>query len=79
MRPECKEWYQFVKHSIRLTVYDETIDKTRMVLLYCITSFSEVCVAKIIVQEIQACSKKKKGTIHFPCLIYALYKRQDMP
>ncbi|XP_050897781.1 uncharacterized protein LOC127104648 [Lathyrus oleraceus] len=35
--------------------------------------------AKIIVQEIQASSKKKEGTIYFPCLITALCKNHGMP
>ncbi|XP_050877415.1 uncharacterized protein LOC127081176 [Lathyrus oleraceus] len=47
--PESKVWYQFVKYSLRPTAYNETVNKARLVLLHCITSFSEINIAKIIV------------------------------
>lgn len=79
MRPECKVWYQFVKHSLHHTTHNETVDKAKLLLLYCITLFSEVNMGKIIVQEIQACSKKKRRMVYFPFLITALYKRHEVP
>lgn len=47
--PESKVWYQFAKHSLGPTAHNVTVSKDRLVLLNCVTSFSEVNVAKIIV------------------------------
>lgn len=63
LRHESKVWYQFIKHYLRPTTHIETISKARLVLLHCITSFSEVSVVKGIVQEIQTYSKKKEGMV----------------
>lgn len=60
---EAKIWYQFIKHPLRPTTHNETLNKARVVLLHCNTTFSTFNVAKIIVQEIHACSKKNDEVI----------------
>lgn len=73
-----KAWYQFIKHSLCPTAHNETVNRAIQVLLHCITSFSAMNVAKIILQEIQACSKNKDDMICFPCLISTLCKRKGV-
>lgn len=75
---EPKVWYLFIKHPMKPTLDNETINKDRLVLLHCITKFNTMNISKIIVQEIQACSKKKDDMIYFPCLITTLWKRQGV-
>lgn len=69
LRLESKVWYKFLKHSLCPTTHSETISKSRLLLLHCITSMSAINIRKIIVQEIHAFSKKKDGMVYFPCLI----------
>lgn len=48
-------------------------------LMGCIITLNLVNKSEIIVQEMQACSKKKDGMIYFPCLITTLRNRQGVP
>lgn len=43
---ESKVWYQYVKLFLRPTAHNETVNKSRLVLLHCINSSSEVNVVK---------------------------------
>lgn len=69
-------WYQFLKHSLKPTTHNETINKAQLVILHYITTYNLVNVSKIVCQEIQACSKKQNDVIYFPCLIISLCKRK---
>lgn len=73
--PKPKVWYQFLKHSLKPIVHNETVNKARLVLVHCITIFSLTNISKIIVQEIQACSKRNDRMICFLCIIISLCKR----
>lgn len=53
--PESKAWYQFIKHSVKPTTHNETVNKQRLALLHCITAGYDINVGRIIMQEIQAC------------------------
>lgn len=76
--PEAKAWYQFIKHSVKPTTHNETVNKQRLALLHCITAGNDVNVGKIVMQEIQACARKKDGMLYFPCLITALCVKQGV-
>lgn len=79
MRPKSKVWYQFLKHFLRPTTHNETVSKSILLLLHCITSMSKINIGKIIVQEINACSKRKDGMVYFHCLITLLCMHQGVP
>ena len=49
LRPEPKIWYQLIKHLLIPISHNEIINKARLVLLHCITSFNIVNVENIIV------------------------------
>lgn len=61
LRPKPKIRYPFIKHPLKPIDHNETVSKARLVLLHYIITFNTMNVAKIIVQEIQAFSKKKDG------------------
>ena len=72
LKPESKDRYLFIKHSLNPTTHNEIVNKTRSTLLHCIIGGYDINVGKIIAQEIQTCSKKKEGMLYFLFLIIAL-------
>lgn len=74
--PESKAWYQFIKHSVKPTTHNETVNKQRLALLHYITAGYDINVGRIIMQEIQACGRKKDGMLYFLCLITTLCTKQ---
>ena len=76
--PEAKAWYQFIKHSIRPTTHNETVNKSRLALFHCFTAGCDINFGKIIMQEIQLCATKKEGMLYYPCLITSLCMRQGV-
>lgn len=60
LHPDSKIWYQSINHSLWPIAHNEIVNEARLVLLHCITTFSTVNMVKIIIQEIQDYSKKKK-------------------
>lgn len=51
---DSKIWYKFVNHSLRSTTHTKSVNRVRLVLLHCITTFNTFNVVKFIVNEIHA-------------------------
>lgn len=60
------------------TTHNETVNKQRLALLHCIAAGYDINVGRIIMQEIQACGRKKEGMMYFSCLITALCIKQGV-
>ncbi|MCH86096.1 hypothetical protein A2U01_0006950, partial [Trifolium medium] len=75
LKPIMRVWYQFIKHSLMPTSHNEFVNKTRLVLLHCITAMQHVNVGKIISKEINECSTPQLGMLYFPCLITGLCRK----
>ncbi|KAK8690790.1 hypothetical protein V6N13_074316 [Hibiscus sabdariffa] len=61
------------------TSHNQTIDRTRLVLINAIITGYQFNMGEVITREISACCQNDKGTLAFPCIISALYRRAAVP
>ncbi|KAK8583414.1 hypothetical protein V6N13_022120 [Hibiscus sabdariffa] len=79
LRPEAKLWNTFVKRNLMPTSHNQTIDRTRLVLIHVIMIGYSFNVGEVIAQEIAAACQNEKGILAFPCIISALCRRAAVP
>ncbi|KAK8649181.1 hypothetical protein V6N13_129915 [Hibiscus sabdariffa] len=77
--PEAKLWNTFVKRNLLPTSHNQTVDRTRMLLINTIMTGFRVNVGEILANELAALCKSDKGILAFPCLVSALCRRVNTP
>ncbi|KAK8708220.1 hypothetical protein V6N13_059264 [Hibiscus sabdariffa] len=79
LRPEAKLWNTFVKRNIMPTSHNQTVDRTRLLLIHTIIAGYRFNVGEVIANELAAACRNDKGILAFPCLITALCRRAAVP
>ncbi|KAK8636834.1 hypothetical protein V6N13_064271 [Hibiscus sabdariffa] len=77
--PEAKLWNTFVKRNLLPTSHNQTVDRTRLVLIHTIITGYRINVGEILAKELAAACSNDKGILAFPCLISALCRRAAVP
>ncbi|KAK8974493.1 hypothetical protein V6N11_063115 [Hibiscus sabdariffa] len=77
--PEAKLWNTFVKRNLLPTSHNQTVDRTRMLLINTIMTGFRVNVGEILANELAALYKSDKGILAFPCLVSALCRQVNTP
>ncbi|KAK8632869.1 hypothetical protein V6N13_073248 [Hibiscus sabdariffa] len=77
--PEAKLWNTFVKRNLLPTSHNQTVDRTRLVLIHTIITGYRINVGEILAKELAAAYSNDKGILAFPCLISALCRRAAVP
>ncbi|KAK9003044.1 hypothetical protein V6N11_060615 [Hibiscus sabdariffa] len=75
LQPEAKLWNTFVKRNLMPTSHNQTVDRTRLVLINVIMTGYRFNVGEVIAQEIAAACQNNKGILAFPCIITAFCRR----
>ncbi|KAK8544326.1 hypothetical protein V6N13_100555 [Hibiscus sabdariffa] len=79
LRPDAKLWNTFVKRNIMPTSHNQTVDRTRLLLIHTIITGYCINVGEILAKELVAACANDKGILAFPCLISALCRRAAVP
>ncbi|KAK8715304.1 hypothetical protein V6N13_042641 [Hibiscus sabdariffa] len=79
LQPEAKLWNTFVKRNLMPTSHNQTVDRTRLVLINTIITGYKFNVGEVIARELSAACQNDKGILVFPCLISALCRRAAVP
>ncbi|KAK8694351.1 hypothetical protein V6N13_071905 [Hibiscus sabdariffa] len=79
LRPEAKLWNTFVKRNLMPTSHNQTVDRTRLLLIHTIMTGYRVNVGEILAKELAAACANDKGILAFPCLISALCRQAAVP
>ncbi|KAK8686145.1 hypothetical protein V6N13_125172 [Hibiscus sabdariffa] len=79
LQPEAKLWNTFVKRNIMPTSHNQTVDRTRLLLIHTIITGYRVNVGEILAKELATACTNDKGLLAFPCLISALCRRAAVP
>ncbi|KAK8701538.1 hypothetical protein V6N13_019925 [Hibiscus sabdariffa] len=79
LRPDAKLWNTSVKRNIMPTSHNQTVDRTRLLLIHTIITGYRINVGEILAKELAAACANEKGILAFPCLISALCRRAAVP
>ncbi|KAK8694933.1 hypothetical protein V6N13_072476 [Hibiscus sabdariffa] len=79
LQPEAKLWNTFVKRNLMPTSHNQTVDRTRLVLINAIITGYQFHVGEVIAREISAAFHNDKGILALPCIISALCRRAVVP
>ncbi|KAK8701681.1 hypothetical protein V6N13_020062 [Hibiscus sabdariffa] len=79
LQPEAKLWNTFVKRNLMPTSHNQTVDRTRLVLINAINTGYKFNVGEVIARELSAACQNDKGILAFPYLISALCQRAAVP
>ncbi|KAK9018938.1 hypothetical protein V6N11_033983 [Hibiscus sabdariffa] len=79
LQPEAKLWNTFVKSYLMPTSHNQTVDRTRLVLINAIITGYKFNVGEVIARELSAACQNDKGILAFPYLISALCRRAAVP
>ncbi|KAK8984868.1 hypothetical protein V6N11_064414 [Hibiscus sabdariffa] len=77
--PETKLWNTFVKCNLMPTSHNQTVDRTRLLLINTIMSGFRVNIGEILANELAAHCANDKGILAFPCLVSDLCRRANVP
>ncbi|KAL4282731.1 hypothetical protein GQ457_16G018280 [Hibiscus cannabinus] len=77
--PEAKLWNTFVKRNLMPTSHNQTVDRTRLLLINTIMTGYRVNIGEILAKDLAAACANDKGILAFPCLISALCRRATVP
>ncbi|KAK8663284.1 hypothetical protein V6N13_083107 [Hibiscus sabdariffa] len=77
--PEVKLWNTFVKLNLMPTSHNQTVDRTRLLLIHTIMTGYRVNVGEILANELVAHCANDKGILAFPCLVSDLCRRAAVP
>ncbi|KAK9037009.1 hypothetical protein V6N11_021932 [Hibiscus sabdariffa] len=77
--PEVKLWNTFVKRNLMPTSHNQTVDRTRLLLIHTIMTGYRVNVGEILANELAAHCANNKGILAFPCLVSDLCRRAAVP
>ncbi|KAK8519607.1 hypothetical protein V6N12_025640 [Hibiscus sabdariffa] len=73
--PEAKLCNTFVKRNLMPTSHNQTMDRTRLVLINAIIISFKFNVGEVIGRELSDACQNDKGILAFPCIISALCRR----
>ncbi|KAK8625272.1 hypothetical protein V6N13_090147 [Hibiscus sabdariffa] len=83
LQPEAKLWNTFVKRftkqNLMPTSHNQTVDRTRLVLINTIITGYQFNVGEVIARELSAACQNDKDILAFPCIISALCRRAAVP
>ncbi|KAK8621898.1 hypothetical protein V6N13_097526 [Hibiscus sabdariffa] len=79
LQPEAKLWNTFVKRNLIPTSHNQTVDRTRLVLINAIITGYKFNVGEVIAKELSEACQNDKGILAFPCIIFALCQRAAVP
>ncbi|KAK8554212.1 hypothetical protein V6N12_031181 [Hibiscus sabdariffa] len=79
LQPEAKPWNTFVKRNLMPTSHNQTLDRTRLVLVNAIITGYKFNVGEVIARELSAACQNDKVILAFPYLISALCQRAAVP
>ncbi|KAL4377544.1 hypothetical protein GQ457_02G033680 [Hibiscus cannabinus] len=79
LQPEAKLWNTFVKRNLLPTSHNQTVDRTRLLLINTIMTGYRVNVGEILSNELAAHCRSDKGILAFPSLVTALCHRVHTP
>ncbi|KAK8574876.1 hypothetical protein V6N12_062553 [Hibiscus sabdariffa] len=79
LRPDARLWNTFVKRNFMPTSHNQTVDRTRLLLIHTIMTGYQINIGEIIAQEIAEACQNDKGILAFPCIISALCRRAAVP
>ncbi|KAL4310165.1 hypothetical protein GQ457_01G022930 [Hibiscus cannabinus] len=79
LQPEAKLWNTFVKRNLMRTSHNQTVDRTRLVLINAIITGFKFNVGEVIAKEQSEACQNDKGILAFPCIICVLYPRAVVP
>ncbi|KAK8505093.1 hypothetical protein V6N12_037970 [Hibiscus sabdariffa] len=79
LRPKAKLWNTFVKRNIMPTSHNQTVDRTRLLLIHIIMTSYRINVGEILAKELAVSCANDKGILAFPWLISTLYRRAVVP
>ncbi|KAK8519723.1 hypothetical protein V6N12_030085 [Hibiscus sabdariffa] len=77
--PEAKLWNTFVKRNIMPTSHNQTMDRTRLVLINAIITGYRFNVGEVITKELSDSCQNEKGILALSCIISALCHRTAVP
>ncbi|KAK8975567.1 hypothetical protein V6N11_055715 [Hibiscus sabdariffa] len=77
--PETKLWNTFVKRNLMPTSHNQTVDRTRLLLIHTIMTGFRVNVGEILANELAAHCANDKGILASPCLVSNLCRRANVP
>ncbi|KAK9007229.1 hypothetical protein V6N11_051058 [Hibiscus sabdariffa] len=77
--PETKLWNTFVKRNLMPTSHNQTVDRTRLLLINTIMTGFRVNVGEILANELAVHCANDKGILAFPCLVSNLCRRANVP
>ncbi|KAK8528248.1 hypothetical protein V6N12_074782 [Hibiscus sabdariffa] len=77
--PEAKLWNTFVKRNLMPTSHNQTVDRTRLLLINIILTGYRVNIGEILAQELAAACANDKGILAFPCLVSTLCRKVAVP
>ncbi|KAL4297029.1 hypothetical protein GQ457_12G014460 [Hibiscus cannabinus] len=79
LRPEAKLWNTFEKRNIMPTSHNQTVDRTKLLLIHTIMTGYQINMGEILAKVLAAACANDKGILAFPCLISALCRRAAIP
>ncbi|KAK8617987.1 hypothetical protein V6N13_080887 [Hibiscus sabdariffa] len=79
LRPEVQLWNTFVKRNLMPTSHNQTVDRTRLLLIHTILTGYKINVGKILAKELADACANDKGILAFPCLVSTLCRRDAIP
>ncbi|KAK8652815.1 hypothetical protein V6N13_126838 [Hibiscus sabdariffa] len=79
LQPEAKLWNTFVKRNLMPTSHNQTVDRTRLLLIHTILTGYRINIGEILAKELAATCANDKGILAFPCPISALCRRAAVP
>ncbi|KAL4283576.1 hypothetical protein GQ457_16G019130 [Hibiscus cannabinus] len=79
LRPEVKLWNTFVKRNLMPTSHNQTVDRTRLLLIHTILTGYRINIGEILAKELDAACANDKGILAFHCLISTLCRRAAVP
>ncbi|KAL4339496.1 hypothetical protein GQ457_08G033720 [Hibiscus cannabinus] len=75
LQPEAKLWNTFMKRNLMSTSHNQTVDRTRLVLINAIITGYKFNIGEVIARELSKACQNDKGILAFPCIISALCRR----
>ncbi|KAL4271673.1 hypothetical protein GQ457_13G015160 [Hibiscus cannabinus] len=79
LQPEAKLWNTFMKRNLMSTSHNQTVDRTRLVLINAIITGYKFNVREVIAKDLSEACQNEKGILAFPCIITALCRRAAVP
>ncbi|KAK8985955.1 hypothetical protein V6N11_037674 [Hibiscus sabdariffa] len=76
---EVKLWNTILKRNLMPTSHNQTVDRTRLLLIHTIMTGYRVNVGEILANELAAHCANDKGILAFPCLVSDLCRRANVP